>query len=81
MIVPVCRMGGPASQTHFGCIVWQLSYFDESDHFLELSALAVDFIFAQRDEYLAGPLDANAEAEPFEAARRWHNTALSRVQL
>ena len=50
MIVPVRRMSGPTSQAHFGCIAWQLFRFDESDHFLELSALVIDFIFAQCDE-------------------------------
>ena len=44
MIVPVRRMSGPTSQTHFGGITWQLSCFDELDHFLELSALVIDFI-------------------------------------
>ena len=81
MIVPVRRMSGPASQTHFGGITWQLSCFDELDHFLELSALMIDFILAQRDKYLARLLDANPKAKPLKATRHWHDAALSRMQL
>ena len=81
MIVSVRSVCSPASQAHFGCISWQLSRFDELDHFLELSALVIDFIFAQRDEYLAGPLNANPKAKPFEIARHWHDATFLRMQL
>ena len=73
MIIPILCMSGPASQTHFGGITWQLSCFDELDHLFELSALVIDFIFAQCDEYLAGLLNAQPEAKPLEAARHWHD--------
>ena len=81
MIVSVRSVCSPASQTHFGGITWQLSCFNEPDHFLKLSALVIDFIFAQRDEYLAGPLDAQPEAKPLKATRRWHDAAFLWVQL
>lgn len=79
MIIPILCMSGPTSQTHFGGITWQLSCFDELDHLFELSALVIDFILAQRDEYLARLLNAQPEAEPFEAARHWHYAAFLRV--
>ena len=81
IIVAMRSVRSPASQTHFGGITWQLSRFDELDYFLELSALVIDFIFAQCDEYLAGLLNAQPKSEPLEATRRWHDAALSRVQL
>lgn len=62
MIIPMLGMGGPTSQAHIGCIAWQLACFDELDHLLELSALVIDFILAQRDKYLARRLDAHPEA-------------------
>ncbi len=61
-------MSGPTSQAYLGCIAWQLASFDELDHLLELSALVIDFVLIQRDEYLARRLDAHPETEPFEAA-------------
>ena len=81
MIVSVRSVCGPTSQTHFGGVTWQLSCFDELDHLFELSALVIDFVLAQRDEYLAGLLNANPKAKPLKATRRWHDAAFLWMQL